>query len=161
MDDPTYSVKEVAAHIAFRGDPDEIRRIIRQLRHWTNCDLLIPAGNKHTGTGVSRRYDRHEIRKAAILLELSRYGVTVDMLDGFSDWIDTLAKGRDWQTATEGRGDYLIQMSWEPGEDGGAHWSSSVSRGLLMTHKGRKRHGLNVASGIIVNLSSIFRRLGP
>ena len=47
-------------------------------------------------------------RKAAILLELSRYGVTVEMLDGFGEWADTLAKTKQWRTAIDGTGDSLI-----------------------------------------------------
>lgn len=50
--------------------------------HWANADLLTPIGEKHTGTRVSRKYDLDEVRKAAILRELSRFGLTVTVLDG-------------------------------------------------------------------------------
>src|SRR4051794_37184763 len=68
----TYTLKEVAAVLCASGDPAEVERIARQVRHWTVADLLHPTGKKHTGTGRSRRYTADEIRKASILLELSR-----------------------------------------------------------------------------------------
>lgn len=159
MSNETYSVKGVAERIAFRGDADEVRKIIRQVRHWTNADLLTPVGEKHTGTGVSRQYDADEVRKAALLLELSRYGVTVEMLENFDEWTDSLKRTDAWKKAAAGKGDYFLQMAWEPGEDGGTIWRPNISRGLLVSKEMSKRHNFSLASTIIINVAAVFQRI--
>lgn len=148
MGDETYSVKGVAERIAYKGDADEIRKIIRQLRHWTNADLLTPLGEKHTGTGVSRQYDADEVRKAAILLELSRYGVTVEMLEGFDEWTSLLRGTDRWKKAAEGKGEYFLQMAWEPGDDGGSVWTPNLTHGLLVSKEMNRRRDFTLVSAM-------------
>src|SRR3546814_478505 len=75
------TVKDIAAAIAFDKSAAGISRTIRQVRHWTQHDLLRPYSQKNTGTGIPRLYpEEASVEVAAILLELSRYGATVDIL---------------------------------------------------------------------------------
>src|ERR671931_556707 len=71
MGGEAYTLKQLVSLLPGSDDPAEAERIARQLRHWTAMDLLTPTGEKHTGTGVSRRYSEHEARKAAILLQMA------------------------------------------------------------------------------------------
>ena len=80
------TVKDIAECIAFDKSEVGIIRTIRQVRHWTQNDLLRPISQKETGKGVPRVYAvEPTIEIAAILLELTRYGVTVDILKPVAD----------------------------------------------------------------------------
>jgi hypothetical protein len=110
------TVKDIAARITFDRSDDGIARTMRQVRHWTQCDLLRTTSEKHTGKGIPRLYeDEPTVEIAAILLELQRYGATVDILKHVSDelfahWDDEggmyiLGSGTDI--------DVFIQVSWK------------------------------------------------
>ena len=159
MKEKLYTVKDVAAIIAHDPDPASVNKIIRQVRHWTNNDLLFTLGGKDTGTGVSRVYDADGVRLAAILLDLTRYGITVDMLEGIDEWISDRAESDEWAAAVEGREDYFLQFAWEPGEDKGGTWFPGLDGGLLCRKEFLKKSGFNIASVIVVNVTAIFQRL--
>ena len=72
-----YSVRELVDLVAADDDEGGKLRLLRQVRHWTNENLLFPIGEKHTGTGVARKYGPDEVRKAAILRELVSFGIPV------------------------------------------------------------------------------------
>lgn len=76
------------------GDHDDARLILRQVRHWTNAGLLTPDGERHGGTGRHRRYTTIECYRAAVLAELSRWGVQVGLLAGFVETLE--ARRLEW-----------------------------------------------------------------
>jgi len=114
MDDPTYTLKQVVSILSSRADTDPpAHRIARSIRHWTALDLLVPIAGKETGTGVSRRYTADEVRKAAILVELSRYRIPAPVLEetfpGVSeDWPERPA----WRDAIAGRNPIFLFMTY-------------------------------------------------
>jgi len=117
MAESQYTLKQVVAAIAPHAEPAEREKTARQVRHWTLLGLLVPLGAKHTGTGTSRRYGPLEIVKAAILRELSRYGVGVTHLgEDFSGWITDLARREEWAIAEAGERPVFLVMYWS--EDG-------------------------------------------
>lgn len=172
MDGPLYSVKDVAALIA-RGPADQPARLIRQIRHWTANDLLAPVGGKNTGTGVSRMYDVNGVRCAAILLELSRYGIPVSQLEGFDEWTDMLSGTNDWLAAFANEQDVFLSMSWEADEDGGGVWQIGAGTpkwdalrldvepsNITLANGGEAIvPPLDLTSSIVINLTKIFARL--
>ena len=82
-DDETelLTIRDIAAVIAFGDSEAAIGRALRQVRHWTQNDLLETYGDKNTGRGVPRLYEEERtIEIAAILIELSRYGVTLEVM---------------------------------------------------------------------------------
>lgn len=82
------SAKDVAMVIAYPGLTDGLARSMRQIRHWTQCDLLKTANSKHTGRGRSRLYEEEPtIFIAALFMELARFGITVDKMKPLADWI--------------------------------------------------------------------------
>jgi DNA-binding transcriptional MerR regulator len=92
------SAKDVAMVIMYPGQPDGLARAMRQVRHWTQCDLLQTINDKHTGRGRSRMYDEESsILLAAMLMELSRFGVTVDKMKYLADWFY-----EDWEADSDG-----------------------------------------------------------
>ena len=75
------TIKDIAEAIAYRKTSAAINRTLRQVRHWTQNDLLQPYGEKQTGKGIPRFYeDWPAVLIAALYLELSRYGATVEIL---------------------------------------------------------------------------------
>ena len=103
--DVGYTVKDMARAIATDASDDAVRRAMRQVRHWTNNDLLTPRDGKDTGTGKSRVYDELEVYKAGIIQELSRYGVTVDMIDTIGGWLDIVSELDGWHQTVQGTAD--------------------------------------------------------
>ena len=65
---PTFTVVELAARIAQRGEKPEL--VADRIRNWTKDGLLEPAGDKNPGTGRSRRYPEKALIEAMVLLEL-------------------------------------------------------------------------------------------
>ena len=163
MSERLYTVKDVAAIIA--PEPSMRERVLRQVRHWTATDVLKPLGGKATGTGVSRVYKADDVRKAALVLEIVRYGVPLDVLESFSEWCDGLIKDGTWEDAIEGRRDVFMAIMLEHGDDPGVIWG--VERGvaklpLISLSKTWKQEELRIAepaSAIAVNLSKVFKRL--
>ena len=76
------TIKDISEHIAFDDSDSGIERTMRQVRHWTQCDLLRTTSEKNTGKGIPRFYEvEPTLMIAAILQELTLYGATVDILD--------------------------------------------------------------------------------
>lgn len=154
-----YTVREVAAIIAYEKSPEAIERTMRQVRHWTNNDLLSPLGPKDTGTGINRLYDAHGVRKAAIIQELTRYGVNVFMLDTVDEWLNRVSGMEGWQMAIAGTDDYYLQIAWGFGEDPSSFWIPGLDKGLIVRSDMLAKTGLETASMLLVNLTALFRRL--
>jgi hypothetical protein len=151
-----FSVKQVAAKISYTGESEEIDRICRKIRHWTESEILSPFGPIKTGTGVSRVYDEHGVRMAAILLELSRHGVTTDMLVTFEEWVEGIATMPEWEAAENGEDDLVIQFSWSANPDGFVSYRPLVGRFDKLMWEGM---GEPISSAIVVNLRSVFERI--
>ncbi|MGE3627686.1 MAG: hypothetical protein AB7G34_15075 [Hyphomicrobiales bacterium] len=122
-DSPSYTVREIAAILVdqegWAGSPEyqsHLDKRLRQVRHWTACDYLRPLGKKHSGTGVARRYGPDEVRKAALLRELTRFGLTVTQLgEEFGDDLIRRASQKEWKEAIEGEKQILFQVVFEAG----------------------------------------------
>jgi hypothetical protein len=102
MTDTTFTLKEISYRLSKTLKEDDLRFIDRQIKHWTNNDLLRPLGEKHTGTGRSRVYIWHEVVAAAYLHELSAFGVTVGELKKFRKKFDAWMKSANNQIALLG-----------------------------------------------------------
>lgn len=166
MSDTAYTIAELVDALAPDGSEAERLKLLRQLRHWTLNDLLRTTGRKHSGRGVHRRYDEHELIKAAILRELARYGTTVTQLNGFAAWIDRLSDSPLWRKAAAGTASVFLEMMWS--ETGDAFWSiaEGTPRATLLDpvkHPGRRirrREDLaDVYSAIVISLTKIMQRL--
>lgn len=108
-----YSVKDVARAIAYQRDPETIQKVIRQVRHWTNHDLIRPIGDKTTGTGVSRIYDADGVRGAAIAQEHISWGLTAEDLCTLGESLDDWRTTKEWNDAVEGRKAIFMRVSWD------------------------------------------------
>jgi hypothetical protein len=91
----TLTVSEVADKIADPiGGPYDKTRIIRQLRHWTLSNILRPVGGTHTGIGRHRQYSQESVLVAAVLVELSKLGLSVGTLQWATLHLYDLFKGK-------------------------------------------------------------------
>ena len=110
-----FTLKEMASLLVEAGAPDGVSKIMRRIRHWTNEDVLKTIGQKHTGTGISRRYSHHELEKTAVLIEAARYGLSINLLWNFSEWMDNLAEGTNFEEARNNiRSIYLTNARTSP-----------------------------------------------
>ena len=159
MRNAVYTLKEVVGILCRSKDPDEAAKIMRQVRHWTVSDLLPPSGRKHTGTGTSREYTAHEIRMAAILLELARYKVPVTVLEGFDEMVGNYSDGPEWRVAVEGKRPIFLQFAFP---DDRSYWlihDGSPKHDFLASPRPVQSGFPDAASAIIVNLTKVFRGL--
>jgi hypothetical protein len=156
-----YTVKDIAAIISLDGTPDDLRKCMRQIRHWTNNDVLIPVGGKATGTGVSRVYDEDAIYKAAMAAELVRYGVTVEMLGGelFDEWMSMVMTAPQWAEAKDEFKDFMLQFIFDPDGQGSDSFKPLYEPELAISTKHVDKTRTRGASAIVVNVALICRRL--
>lgn len=161
MTDRLYTAKQVARLIAYSGSDSEITQVIRKIRHWSANDVLVPLGGKNTGTGVSRVYDDMQVRIAAIVYELSRYGVTVEMIDTFNEWItEVISDDHRWEKAIKDEEDFILAMTW-----GGKGLIADVftivreDEPLPVSNEYNEMVGSEFPSAIVLNLRTIFRRI--
>lgn len=160
MEDRLYTVKDIAAAISLREEPEEVKRVMRQVRHWTNHDLIETVGGKDTGTGVSRVYRGTEVYKAAIIAELIRFGVTVDMLETFNEWIPGVMDSAYWKASVERGEDFYLQFVFDP-INGSSLWKPHLGDEplILSAAQAERLSYMQHASAILVNVALIAKRV--
>lgn len=159
MSERLYTLKEVVGFLRRSRDAGEEAKIMRQVRHWTASDLIPTAGKKHTGTGVSREYSAHEVRLAAILLELSNYRVPVTVLDGFDEMAGRYADDAEWQDAIAGKRPIFLQFAFTPGMNAWQLYGENPKKNFLASMPSTKDGSFDAASAIVINLTKVFRGL--
>ena len=81
------SVKDLAERIGGTRPEAERARMVEQLRYWTRLNLLEPAGPKHGGSGRWRTYPGSAVYVAAVLNEISRFRVSVPVMERLAEAI--------------------------------------------------------------------------
>ena len=153
----TYTLKEAVSILHRSGGEEEASRITRHIRHWTSLDLLIPEGDKHTGTGRSREYAVEEIYRAAALLELAKWRVPVTVLaDTFRDF--TVKFEKEWLLAVQGTAAVFVTMTWS---EGLTVWNIAVGEPelFMLDDPAPKSELCGSASAIVINLTLVLRGL--
>ncbi|MEQ8442530.1 MAG: hypothetical protein RIM33_17160 [Alphaproteobacteria bacterium] len=159
MSEHLYTVKDIAAAISMTGELDEVQRLMRQIRHWTNNDILIPLGGKRTGTGVSRVYKDVEVYKAAIVSELVRYGITVEMIAQIAEWFEMLEGTSQWQNAIAGNEDFFLQFAFHSPLETSMFKPLFKGEKLVINLLQSENPLTDYASAIIVNVAVIAKRV--
>ncbi|HWI25466.1 MAG TPA: hypothetical protein VN668_00760 [Stellaceae bacterium] len=161
MSEPAYTLKQVVSLLAPANDPGAPARIARQVRHWTARDLLAPLGGKRTGTGVSRRYTADEIRKAAILLELSQYRIPAPVLeDSFDVASHDWPNRSDWDDAVAGRKSIFLYMTYSRHITAYQLAPADAVITMLEPAPEKKREPMfEIFSAIVINLTRLFATL--
>lgn len=164
-----YSVRELVEKLAPEADEEAKRRLIRQVRHWTNSDLLTPLGGKNTGTGISREYGPDEVRKAAILWELTRFGMTVPQLEGTGAYLDEIAKDPSWRDAVADKRPVYLELLRTPDDETQSWLLVRDVPDLRQLHPTQKTRSLKSAmpatpepsftAALVLSLNRIFARL--
>lgn len=104
-----FTVKQLAARLSYSSSPEEEKRLMRQLGHWTSSGFLPTIGDKHTGIGVPRHYTVDHLFSAALIYELVQYGLTVKQLKDITVAINNKAILGDFlDKALEGREIFFI-----------------------------------------------------
>ncbi len=159
------TVKDIARYIAFDTSEHAISKTIRQVRHWTQSDLLRPYSEKNTGKGIPRVYwDEPTVEIAAILLELSRYGATVDILKPVADALYDNADGEiELQMAMTDHANAYLQVSWQEDPESGKFVGATIN---IYTDEEPEEPGepdfdAEPSSSIVVNLNKVMSRVFP
>lgn len=161
-----FTIKDIARAVALDKSEHGIAKAMRQIRHWTAHDILRPVGGKDTGTGVARVYrEEPTINVAAVLLEVSRYGATVDILKIISPVLYDAADGGHgpiFEGAAADVWESFAQISW--GED--------FKTGKLIDpqihffsidddYEPNSTLSSDPQSSIVINLNKVFSRIYP
>ncbi len=157
MQPRTYTLKEAVTILHRSGGAEEASRITRHIRHWTSLDLLVPVGDKHTGTGRSREYPVVEIYRAAALLELAKWRVPVTVLaDTYRQFTADFQK--EWLLAVQGTEAVYVTMTWS---EGLTVWNIAVGEPeLFMLDDPSSEIGHSgPASAIVINLTLVLSGL--
>ena len=108
----TYTLAELAPLLCPDCDEDETYRTSRKIQNWVTAGLISPVASKHAGRGVHRRYDRHELYKARVLLELGHYQVPNAVLSIVANLFDDVNPNRtsSLQRRSAGKGATLKEL---------------------------------------------------
>lgn len=161
--DVYVSVKDIAQCVAPDNSLDAMNRTLRQIRHWTQSDILRPENAKNTGTGTPRIYpEEPTLFLAAVLLELHRYGATVDIMKPvadtiYDDWVDGSAESQFFVQTNEAT--MLLQLAWTVDPETGRF--NDVNVNLYHDYVGLSEGELDKqpCSSIVLNLNQIYDRI--
>jgi len=157
------TVKDISEYIAFDGSDSGIERTMRQVRHWTQCDLLRTASMKNTGKGIPRLYEEEPTMWiAAILQELTLYGATVDILkpvaDELYDHWDNEAGMYLWSAQTDINA--FLQVTWTLDPKTGKFCDANIHMFDDMDKKaGENLLDEHPSSSVVVNMSMVSERI--
>lgn len=157
------TLKDIAQCIAFEQTVSNIERTMRQVRHWTQNDLLRTEGEKTTGKGIPRFYaEEPTMMIAAILKELTLYGSSVELLRPVSDGL--------YSHYDDDSGTYLmsaltdinayLQVIWsidlKSGKfnDASIHFFDDMDRDA-----GEKLLDEHPSSSVVINMSTVAGRI--
>ncbi len=157
MEPRTYTLKETVTILHRSGGAEEANRITRHIRHWTSLDLLVPVGDKHTGTGRAREYPVEEVYRAAALLELAKWRVPVTVLaDTFRQFTADFEK--EWLLAVNGSVAVYVTMTWS---EGLTVWNIAVGKPelFMLDDPAPKSGHSGPASAIVINLTTALSGL--
>jgi hypothetical protein len=86
----TYKLNEFATALApAETPPASLTKLKRRILNWVAAGLINPVDKGPSqGTGIHRRFDHHELCKAAALLELARYRVAPYGLENLASMFD-------------------------------------------------------------------------
>ncbi|MBB3065772.1 hypothetical protein [Limibacillus halophilus] len=158
------TVKALAQLIAPSLSAANIAKTMRQLRHWTQNDLLETVGGKETGTGIPRLYETEPTPWiAAILLELARYGATLEVLKPAAQALyDAWEDDNDLVMASETQeGPAFAQVSWQVDPDSGRFTKASIHffHGIEAFDGDETVLESAPVSSILINLTQVMDKL--
>lgn len=164
--DVFLTIKDITQAVAPDKSVDGLNRTLRQVRHWTQCDLIRPRQQKNPGKGSTRVYDEDPtIMVSAILLELNRYGATVDILGPVSNAIyaDTIAEGGDdvLFMAMNNEANAFLQVVWIEDEKTKKFTGASINLFHDFDASEEDELWTNPTSSIVLNLNKIAERIFP
>lgn len=157
------TLKDLAARVALSSSAEMVSRAARQVRHWTQNDLLRPyGGKKETGTGTPRLYlEDPSVEIAVNLMELARYGATIDIMKPVADVLydDDDEAWNSLFIATTDEGTAFMQVSWNVDRKTGAFTDARIP--FFDTVDGGEPTGPDEksASSILINLNKLFERI--
>jgi len=155
-----YTVKQMARILTRSTDDEVVDRVIRQIRYWTQNSWLEPEF-LHTGTGVSRTYHPDCIYQAAVLMEVSRFGLSPFSMLGLREYMGDFDEGI-WRTAIAGKNDvYLVGLVNRGGE---VEWKTDGSLAVIqMLEMDKEDEGIRhpdspfrYRSAITINVTKLF-----
>ena len=164
--DVFLTIKDITQAVSPDKSVDGLNRTLRQVRHWTQCDLLRPREQKNPGKGSPRLYDEDPtIMIAAILFELNRYGATVDILKPVAEALyeDEEETGGDvlWMAENDEANAYL-QVVWIEDEQTRKFTGAAIN---LFHDYGRTAEDEDLwtdpTSSVVLNLNKIAQRIHP
>lgn len=154
------TLKELAQAIAYSPSEESVNRVTRQIRHWTQSDLLKTYTGKSTGTGIPRLYLEYPtLEVAAILLELSRYGATVDILKPAADALYEEGYGDLYRSSAQTDETVFMQVSWSEDPNTGRFEDARITMFDTMDGDALQMLDRNSPSSILLNLSLVLERV--
>jgi DNA-binding transcriptional MerR regulator len=96
-----FTVSEVAHCLAWGAAEKRHDLYLRRLRHWATAGILQPIGALYPGTGQSRQFDAEQVYRAAVLLRLADWNLSIGFLKAISDVMEMTIRrdGQLWEYA--------------------------------------------------------------
>ena len=158
-----YTVKQMARVLTRSTETETIERVVRQIRYWTQNSWIEPH-QLHTGTGISRTYDADNVYQAAVLMEVSRFGLTPFSTVALCEYMEDFDEG-PWRSAIAGKYDvYLVGLFSRYGE---VTWKTDGTMATLELLSSKHKNDENshpgsphrYRSAITINITKLFADL--
>jgi len=159
------TIKDITQAISPDKTVDGLNKTLRQVRYWTQCDLIHPADDKNTGKGSPRLYYQDPtIMVAAILLELNRYGATVDILRPVSEALyeDEEETGGDVLfMAVNDEARAFLQVVWTEDEVTKKFTGADINLFHEWDREELEDLWTDTSSSVVINLNRLAERVYP
>jgi hypothetical protein len=146
----TVTVRDIAERI--QGTNENLTNVIDRLRNWTKEGLLAPEGEKHPGTGRTRRYPQAAVAQALLLTVLTEaIGMQATKAHTFAALFDLAKK---WLTSEVGQGHLMIIGR---SRSGGASEIRVVRSHAVREALEKSLHQVH----IVIDLGKVYASLNP
>lgn len=134
---------------------------MRQIRHWTQNDLLQTVTGKNTGKGIPRFYlEEPTLEIAGILMELSKCIASLDVLKPVARALYEGWDGGDpYLLSSLTHVDVFLQVSWETDPDTMDITVAKVEFWDDMDEEDDKKPDPEPTCSILINMSQVMSRV--
>ena len=150
------TISDLADRIAPGADLERQGWLAQRIKYWTTEGILRTIGSRSTGRGRYRQYSETAVYEAALLVELQKYGLPLNLMRsavGMVSW-----GGEMIETAISGQQNIYLAVRLGDTFDG-----HDVAIADFLTLGGRENMllGKRQSSQVVVNLTEVFRRVRP
>ena len=156
------TLKDLTAWVSLGQSEAAMAKTMRQIRHWTQNDLLQTYGGKATGKGIPRFYlEEPTLQIAGVLVELSRYITSLAVLKPVADELyDGFENGMPYLFTALTDENTFLQVSWDTDPETGEVEGASIHQwDRFDADDGDDEPDPGPSSSVLINVTEVSARI--